>query len=127
MRRAGFTLLEAAVSLALIGIVAIGALEAFAAEARAARQSLLATPAVAVAAERMARLELLAASTLNALPDSLRAGRFEDGAQSYEWRAAVERVPNEPDLYALNVEVRWDAGSYALTTHAYRPLPVRVR
>lgn len=127
MRRAGFTLLEAAVSLALIGIVAIGALEAFAAEARVARQSRLATPAVAVATERMARLELLEASTLNALPDSLRAGRLEDGAQSYEWRAAVERVPNEPDLYALNVEVRWDAGSYVLTTHAYRPLPVRAR
>ncbi len=127
MRRAGFTLLEAVVSLVIIGIVAVGALEAFAAESRAARQARLATPAVAAAAEQLARLELLDAPLLTALPDSLRAGRLDSGAQRYEWRATVERVPQEPDLYALSVEVRWDAGAYALTTHAYRPMSAGVR
>ncbi len=127
MRRAGFTLLEAAVSLAIIGIVAIGALEAFAAESRAARQARLATPAVAVAAEQLARLELLDASRLTALPDSLRAGRMNDGGESYEWRASVARVAQEPDLFSLHVEVRWVAGSYALTTRAYRPMPAGSR
>lgn len=127
MRRSGFTLLEAAVSLSIIGIVAIGALEAFAAESRAARQARLATPAVAVAAEQLAQLELLDAPLLTVLPDSLRAGRMMDGAQLYEWRAAVERIPQEPDLFVLTVEVRWDAGAYALTSHAYRPVKAGVR
>lgn len=127
MRRAGFTLLEAAVSLSIIGVVAIGALEAFAAESRAARQARLATPAVAVAAEQLAQLELLDAPMLAALPDSLRAGRMIDGAQSYEWRASVERIRQEPDLFALTVVVRWNAGTYALTSHAYRPMPAGAR
>lgn len=127
MRRAGFTLLEAVVSLAVIGIAAVGALEAFAAESRAARQARLVTPAVAVAAEQLARLELLDAPMLAALPDSLRTGQLDDGGQSYRWRASVERVAQEPDLFALSVEVRWDAGSYALTTHAYRPMPDALR
>jgi type II secretion system protein I len=127
VKGAGFTLLEAVVSLAIIGIVAIGALEAFAAESRAARQARLAAPAVAVAAEQLARLELLDAPMLAALPDSLRTGRMNDGAASYEWRASVARVSQEPDLFALNVEVRWDAGAYALTTHAFRPMPAGPR
>jgi prepilin-type N-terminal cleavage/methylation domain-containing protein len=127
VRRAGFTLLEAVVSLAIIGIVSIGALEAFAAEARAARQARLVTPAVAVAAEQLARLELLDALALAALPDTLRAGRMNDGADTYEWRASVARVSQESDLFALHVEVQWSAGSYALTTHAYRPKPVEAR
>jgi prepilin-type N-terminal cleavage/methylation domain-containing protein len=127
MRRAGFTLLEASVSLAIIGVVAIGALEAFAAEARTARQARLAAPAVAAAAEQLARLELLEAPALRALPDSMRRGALVDDAQSYEWRASVDVVPGEPDLFALRVEVRWSAGEYVLTSHAYRPLPPAAR
>lgn len=121
MKRAGFTLLEAMVSLTIIGLVAIGALEAFAAETLAARQARLTIPAVAVAAEQLARLELLDAPSLFALPDSLESGKITDGGHSYEWRASVARVPQEPDLYALNIEVKWEAGSYSLATQAYRP------
>jgi type II secretory pathway pseudopilin PulG len=115
------------VSLAIIGIVAVGALEAFAAESRAARHARLVTPAVAIAAEQLARLELLDARMLAALPDSLRAGQMKDGAQSYDWLASVARIPQEPDLLALRVEVRWDGGEYALTTHAFRPMPADAR
>jgi type II secretory pathway pseudopilin PulG len=121
LKRAGFTLLEAAVSLAIIGTVSIGALEAFAAESRAALRARLAAPAVALASERLARLELLDAAALRALPDSLRRGQTGDGARSYEWRAEVQSVPDEPNLYALRVDVAWDAGTYALAARAYRP------
>jgi len=115
------------VSLAIIGIVAVGALEAFSAESRAARHARLVTPAVAIAAEQLAQLELLDSPVLAALPDSLRSGWMNDGAQSYDWRASVTRVSQEPDLLALHVEVRWDGGAYALTTHAFRPMPAGTR
>jgi len=121
MRRTGFTLLEAAVSLAIVGTVAVGALEAFAAESRAALRARHSAPAVALAGEQLARLEMLDARALRTLPDSLRHGRAGSATQLYAWTAFVERVRNEPDLYTLRVEVRWDTGEYTLATRAYRP------
>ncbi len=127
MRRTGFTLLEATVSLAIVGTVALGALEAFGAEARAALRARQAAPAVAMASEQVARLQLLDAHTLLSLPDSLRHGRAEGDAQPYEWSASVGRVTDELDLYDLRVEVRWPAGVYELTARAYRPAGERAR
>ncbi|MBM3909114.1 MAG: prepilin-type N-terminal cleavage/methylation domain-containing protein [Gemmatimonadetes bacterium] len=121
MRRAGFTLLEAAVSLAIVGVVAIGALDAYAAEARAALRARQTAPAAALAAERLARLQLLDARQLRALPDSVRSGAMTTGPWRYDWRAAVARVADEPDLYTLEVVVEWEGGSYALASRAYRP------
>ena len=121
MRRAGFTLLESAVSLAIVGIVAIGALDAYAAEARAALRARQAAPAVALAAERLARLQLLDARQLRALPDSVRAGAMTTGPWRYTWRAAAARVDDELDLFALEVVVEWEGGSYTLASRAYRP------
>lgn len=124
MRRTGFTLLEATVALALVGVVAIGALEAFAAESRAAFRSRQLAPAVALASERLARLELLDAARLRALPESLRTGSVRDGVQEYAWRADVAPVPNEPDLYALTVDVRWAAGAYRVGARVFRAASV---
>ncbi|MBM4063461.1 MAG: prepilin-type N-terminal cleavage/methylation domain-containing protein, partial [Planctomycetes bacterium] len=114
MRRSGFTLLEAAVSLAIVGVVAIGALDAYAAEARAALRARQTAPAAALAAERLARLQLLDARQLRALPDSVRSGAMTTGPWRYDWRAEVARVADEPDLYTLEVVVEWEGGSYAL-------------
>jgi type II secretion system protein I len=121
MRRAGFTLLEAAVSLAIVGVVAIGALDAYAAEARAALRARQAAPAAAIASERLAQLQLLDVRELRALPDSVRDGVMTTGAWRYAWRASATRVVGEPDLYELDVVVDWDGGSYALASRAYRP------
>lgn len=121
MRRTGFTLLEATVALAIVGIVAIGALEAFAVEARTARRARDAAPAVAVAGERLARLELLDGTTLRALPDSLARGTVAAGPRTYRWEAGARRVANEPGLFELRVDVRWESGAYALASRSYRP------
>lgn len=123
MRRAGFTLLEATVALALVGVVAIGALEAFAAESRAAFRSRQLAPAVALASERLARLELLDASRLLALPESLRTGTDRDGLREYRWLADVVPVRNEPGLYALTVDVRWESGAYHVGSRVFRTAP----
>jgi len=120
MRRAGFTLLEATVALLIVGIVAIGALEAFAVEADAARRARQAAPAAAMAAERLAQLQLLDARGLQSLPDSLRTGRLIDGNRVYEWTASAMPVRDERDLYTVRVDVRWEAGEYALATRVFR-------
>ncbi len=126
MRRAGFTLLEAVVALAIVGIVGIGALEAYAAEARAATKARESAPAVAIARERLARLQLLDAHTLRTLPESLARGRWEASSVPYEWAARARPVSGEPDLYEVGVEVHWPNGAYTLRGRSYRP-PVMAR
>lgn len=120
MRRTGFTLLEAVVALAIVGTVAIGALEAYAAEARAATRERESAPAAALARERMARLELLDAHALRTLPESLSRGRLATPLP-YEWTAGARAVDGEPDLYELSVDVRWPDGAVALRGRSYRP------
>lgn len=121
MKRAGFTLLEAVVALTIVGTVAIGALEAYAVEARAAVRARQSAPAAALARERLSRLERLDAHLLRTLPESLSRGLFSAGPTSYEWAAAVRAVAGEPDLYELAVDVRWPDGALALRGRSYRP------
>jgi len=121
VKRAGFTLLEAMVALAIVGTVAIGALEAYATEARAATRERESAPAAALARERMARLELLDTHTLRTLPESLSRGRLTVGPIPYEWTALARAVYREPDLYELSVDVRWPDGAVALRGRSYRP------
>lgn len=127
MKRPGFTLLEATVSLAIIATVGLGALEAFAADARTAVRARRATPAVAIASEQLARLQLADAHTLQALPDSLRHGRLLSDAIPYEWHATVSAVRDEPQLLALQVDVQWESGSYTLAARVFRPPMSSVR
>lgn len=121
MKRAGFTLLEAVVALAIVGTVAIGALEAYAAEARAATRERESAPAAAMARERLSRLELLDAHALRTLPESLSRGQLAAGPLLYDWTASARPVTGEPDLYDLGVEVRWVDGAIALRGRSYRP------
>jgi len=74
--RAGFTLLEATVAMTIVGIVGAGALAAFGADLRAADRARQMLPAVALAQDRMAILDLADAHTLRVLPDSMARGSF---------------------------------------------------
>lgn len=122
--RAGFTLLEAAVAIAIIGIISIAALSAFSADLRAAQRVQELLPASALAEERMAALELADPTRLSMLPDSLLRGRFPAPFESYEWTASAAPVRGERWLYDFNVHVRWADGDYALDRRRFRPPPV---
>src|SRR5215217_6870753 len=74
--RAGFTLLEAVVALAIVGTIAIAVLGSFGAELRTASRVRDALPAVTLAEEQLARLSSADAATLAMLPDSLARGEF---------------------------------------------------
>src|SRR5918999_2456349 len=90
--RRGFTLLEAAVAMAIVGVIALAALGAYAAELRAADKARQALPAVSLAEERLAAIDLTGARELRSLPDSLARGRFPAPFEQYEWTATVRRA-----------------------------------
>ena len=122
MTRRGFTLLESVVALLVITTVATAALQAYAAEANAVRRARLLAPALAIARERLARVDVAGADALRAMPDSLARGAIDAGGISYEWRVTREPVRGELDLYTVRASVRWLDDSVALMTRLYRPL-----
>ena len=127
MTRPGFSLLEAVVALVIVGTASAAAYAAFAADAGAASGERASAPAVAIATEQMAQLQLLDAHTLLAIPDSLRRGQVAVGATGYEWHADARAVPTEYGLYELAIDVRWKTGTYALRTRTYRaPMTARL-
>lgn len=119
--RGGFTLLEATVAVAIIGLVAVGTLAAFAADLRASTKANDTLPAAALAEERLARLELADVRELDMLPDSLAHGRFDEPFADYRWTATATPVHNETALYELTAIVEWGGGSYTLRRRRFRP------
>lgn len=121
VRRAGFTILEAAVALVIVGMVGVATLSAFAAQTRTAEQAQRGREFVALAKHQLAHVELLSAEELNALPDSLAAGRFAAPFEHHEWSASANRVTEEDDLFDVHVRVSAGDESYDLHTRLYRP------
>jgi len=125
-RRQGFTLLEAAVAMMIIGVVSAGALSAFAADLRAADQAQRLLPAAALAQDRLAVVETTSLAD-DVLADSLARGRFATPFDDYTWRASVRRLPSLPGLIELRVEVSWNTGSFGLTERRFEPLSLVAR
>jgi len=119
--RPGFTLLEAAVAMTVISLVAIGAMAALSGSLRASARAQAALPAPALAQERLGALELADPERLRMLPDSLSHGEFGPPYDGYRWRAESKPVRGEPTLVELTVHIEWPGGAYALTQRRYRP------
>ena len=124
--RPGFTLLEAAVAMMIIGVASVGTLGAFAADLRAADRAQRILPAAALAADRLSALEI-AGSSVHSLPDSLARGRFAAPFAAYSWTASVASVRSTPALMELRTDIYWDGGSFNLTERRYAPSLVRAR
>jgi prepilin-type N-terminal cleavage/methylation domain-containing protein len=122
--RAGFTLLEAVIALAIIGAALVGVLGAFGGDVRAAERSRSALTVSTLARSRLARLEIATATELVTLPDSLAHGTFDAPFAGYLWKASSHAVPGEPDLYDLRVTVSWNDGQSELRSRRYRPVPL---
>ena len=118
--RPGFTLLEAVIALAIVGVTAVAALGAVAAEVRAAEGARTALEAEALAVQQLALIQILSGEELQRLPDSLAHGNFEEPFERYRWTAKTTPVLGEEGLTAVHVEVAWDAGSFPLQTLLYR-------
>jgi type II secretion system protein I len=122
--RAGFTLLEAVIALAIIGVAVVGVMSAFGGDLRAAERARTALTVSTLARSRLARLELATASELATLPDSLSHGAFAAPFARYQWKATASAVRGEPDLYDVRVTVTWDGGQSELRSRRYRPVPL---
>lgn len=126
--RAGFTVLEAAVALAIVGLTAVGVLAAFGADLRGAERARDSLAALSLAQSQLARLEVLGARELSSLPDSLGRGAFAAPLDQYRWTATTAAVPGEPDLYDLRVVVEWSdgrsTGRSTLRSRRFRPVPL---
>ena len=119
--RRGVTVFEAAAAMAIVGLVAIGALEAVAAELRAADRSRRAVEAAALAQQRLDWLDFLNETSLRSMPDSVNEGKFDPPLDEYRWQTTATPLSTTPGLYDLTVRVTWpDSGAFQLRTYVYR-------
>jgi prepilin-type N-terminal cleavage/methylation domain-containing protein len=121
--RRGFTLLEAAMAMAIIGVITVTLFGALAADLRAAAKAKEILPAAALARERLAVLEVLNPRTLRMLPDSLSRGAFAAPYESYRWKESVTEVSTAPGLVDISIVIEWAQGSLVLRQRLFRPVP----
>lgn len=117
-------MLEAIVALAIIGIVCVGVLGAYAGALRADVVAADRLPLASLAVERMAVLDLTSGSLGN-LPDSTAHGTFAPPYASITWDTEARRVGQTDGLYDVTVRVRDGSDVFTLQTRRYRP-PVTV-
>jgi type II secretory pathway pseudopilin PulG len=120
--RRGFTVLEAAVALLIIGVASIGVLQALGAQTRTAALAKEQLELAAVAQDVVARIRVLPAYALASLPDSLARGGGASVFTGVEWQASVRPVPAERDLYEIGVEVTRGTAMFELRTLRYAPV-----
>jgi type II secretory pathway pseudopilin PulG len=115
------TLFESVSAMAMVGLVAIAALEAAGAQMRAAERARRAVEAAALAQQRLDWLDFLNEQNLRSLPDTVREGTFEAPLDEYRWETETTPVATQPGVYDVTVKVTWDKDeAFALRTLAYR-------
>jgi type II secretory pathway pseudopilin PulG len=113
-------LLEAAVALLIIGLVAGATLDVYAAEMRAATREPRLLSATVLAQDRLAAVRILEPEQLARLPDSLARGRFDSPFADFRWHASTARA-RDGDLYDVRVEVTWSGGVFTLVSRVFAP------
>jgi prepilin-type N-terminal cleavage/methylation domain-containing protein len=122
--RSGFSLLEAVIALAIVGVTSVAALAAAGAELRATQLARRAVEAEALATDRLAAIGILTAEELRQMPDSIASGRFEPPFDAYRWRVDSEQTLGEEGLTDVTVTVEWPSGLYEMRTKLYRRPPI---
>ena len=119
----GFTILEAVVALAIVGLAGVAALEAVGGEIRGIDRAREAYTTAALAQDRLATITVLPPEELNPLPDSLARGTFTQPFTDYRWTATLHPLFGERDIYELIVAIDSDRAHYTVATRLYRPVP----
>ena len=69
-------------------------------------------------------MELLSDRELQALPDSVAEGEFEEPLQEYSWKTTTEPVSEQAGVYAVRILIEWKGGAYDIDSYLYRRPPV---
>lgn len=117
--RAGFTMLEAVVALAIIGLVCVGVLGAYGAAIRADVTAADRIPLASLAVERLAAVDL-DAGALQHLPDSLARGTFDAPYATATWDVETHPVQQLDGLYDVIIHVRDGNDVFMIATRRYR-------
>ena len=117
--RSGFTMLEAVVALAIVGLVCVGVLGAYGSAIRADVTAADRLPLALLAVERIAAVDLSGGS-LDRLPDSLAHGTFAAPYATATWDTESHRVDQADGLYEVTVRVRDGNDLFTLSTRRYR-------
>jgi type II secretory pathway pseudopilin PulG len=125
--RSGISLLEAVVSIAIVGLTSVSALEAVGGNMRTAEKARRAAEAEALATSRMDFVDLLTDRELQALPDSVKEGEFLPPLNEYKWTTAAAAVDDYAGLYSVHITIEWPTGSYTVRTYQYRRPPIATR
>lgn len=125
---AGFTILEAVIALAIVGLAGVSALEAVGGELRTADRAIEAYTVAALAQDRLAMVSLVSPRAMSPFPDSLARGTFGEPFERFRWTAKVEPVSGARELYDVTVTITGGGGrpDYTLATRLYRPVPTGI-
>jgi type II secretory pathway pseudopilin PulG len=119
----GFTILEAVIALAIVGLAGVSALEAMGGEIRAADRAAEAYTLSALAQDRLAVLAMTSPRALASLPDSLARGEYAPPFTAYHWTAQANVVLGAPELYDVTVTIHGERRDFTVHTRLYRPVP----
>lgn len=125
--RAGLSLLEAVVAVAIVGMTSVGALAAAGGDMRVAARSRRAIVVEALATSRLDFMGLLNDRELQSLPDSVQTGTFPAPLEEYTWKTTSAPVSEQAGVYDVRVTIGWPTGSYVVRTYAYRRPPLVTR
>lgn len=118
--RRGISLMEAVVAIAIVGMTAVGALEAVGGDMRTAERARRAEIVEALATSRLDFMTLMTDRELQSLPDSVAKGTFPEPLQEYSWTTTSEPYSDQPGVYTVHVTVHWASGTYTIPTYLYR-------
>ena len=117
--RRGFTMLEAIVSLAIVALVCVGILGAYAGSLRADAVAADRLPLASLAVERLAAVDIVAGSLLR-LPDSVARGEYAAPYEGVQWNVETRAVTRVPGLVDVSVRVHDERDAFTLRTRRYR-------
>jgi len=112
--------MEAVVALAILSLFGIAVLATLASQLRTADQANRLLEARFLAEDRLTALRMLDHEGLVRLPDTLAAGEFPAPFDEFTWTASSSPVPDEFDLFSVDVVVSGNGVAYPLRTLLYR-------
>ena len=111
----GFTLLEAVVALAILGLALVPLMRSVGAGVREQGRLRAHLDAVSLAESRMSELALIPVDSISAYLQP-RQGWFPEPFSGYRWSTVLRPDERSPALVRGAVVVRWKDGEYSLET-----------